>query len=255
LTQEILRLENVCKRFGGIVVADDISLSLHAGNVLGLIGPNGAGKTTLFNLISGLFQPDAGRIYLEGRLLTGPLHRRARAGVARTWQHMRLFRTMTVLENLLIGPRTYPGESMLRSMVGTGSVHRAETAARERAMDVLDRMGLSRSADTIVVDLPFGQQKLIGLARALMNDGRCLLLDEPMAGVEGSNYETMQRIVRDEAAAGRAVCVIEHNVSFIKDLCTEAVFMSNGRILQRGAVDDLTRSRELTDLYFGTVDA
>jgi len=255
LTQEILRLQNVCKRFGGIVVADDISLSLHAGNVLGLIGPNGAGKTTLFNLISGLFQPDAGRIYLEGRLLTGPLHRRARAGVARTWQHMRLFRTMTVLENLLIGPRTYPGESMLRSMVGTGSVHRAETAARERAMDVLDRMGLSRSADTIVVDLPFGQQKLIGLARALMNDGRCLLLDEPMAGVEGSNYETMQRIVRDEAAAGRAVCVIEHNVSFIKDLCTEAVFMSNGRILQRGAVDDLTRSRELTDLYFGTVDA
>jgi len=255
LTQEILRLENVCKRFGGIVVADDISLSLHAGNVLGLIGPNGAGKTTLFNLISGLFQPDAGRIYLEGRLLTGPLHRRARAGVARTWQHMRLFRTMTVLENLLIGPRTYPGESMLRSMVGTGSVHRAETAARERAMDVLDRMGLSRAADTVVVDLPFGQQKLIGLARALMNDGRCLLLDEPMAGVEGSNYETMQRIVRDEAAAGRAVCVIEHNVSFIKDLCTEAVFMSNGRILQRGAVDDLTRSRELTDLYFGTVDA
>ena len=87
---------------------------------------------------------------------------------------------------------------------------------------------------TIVVDLPFGQQKLVGLARALMNDGPCLLLDEPMAGVEGSNYETMQRIVRDEAAAGRAVCVVEHNVSFIRDLCTEAVFMSFGRILQRG---------------------
>ncbi|HEY8289456.1 MAG TPA: ATP-binding cassette domain-containing protein [Acetobacteraceae bacterium] len=255
MTQEILRLENVCKRFGGIVVADDISLSLHAGDVLGLIGPNGAGKTTLFNLISGLFQPDAGRIYLEGQVLKGPLHRRARAGVARTWQHMRLFRTMTVLENMLIAPRNYPGESMLRSMVGTSSVHRAETAARARAMDVLERMGLSRTADTIVVDLPFGQQKLIGLARALMNDGRCLLLDEPMAGVEGSNYETMQRIVRDEAASGRAVCVIEHNVSFIKDLCTEAVFMSYGRILQRGAVDDLTRSRELTELYFGTVDA
>ena len=88
-----------------------------------------------------------------------------------------------------------------------------------------------------------------------MNDGRCLLLDEPMAGVEGSNYETMQRIVRDEAAAGRAVCVVEHNVSFIKDLCTEAVFMSFGRILARGSVDDLTRSRELTELYFGAVDA
>jgi branched-chain amino acid transport system ATP-binding protein len=255
LKQEILRLESVCKRFGGIVVADNISLSLHAGDVLGLIGPNGAGKTTLFNLISGLFQPDAGRIYLEGRLLTGPLHRRARAGVARTWQHMRLFRSMTVLENLLVAPRDYPGESMLRSMAGTSAVRRAETAARTRAMRVLERIGLAHTANTIVVDLPFGQQKLIGLARALMNDGRCLLLDEPMAGVEGSNYETMQRVVRDEAAAGRAICVVEHNVSFIRDLCTEAVFMSYGRILQRGSVEDLTRSRALTELYFGAADA
>lgn len=255
MSQEILRLENVCKRFGGIVVADDISLSLHAGDVLGLIGPNGAGKTSLFNLISGLFRPDSGRIYLEGQLLTGPLHRRARAGIARTWQHMRLFRSMTVLENMLVGSRDYPGESMLRSMAATGSVRRAEAAARERAMHVLERMGLAHTTDTNVVDLPFGQQKLIGLARALMNDGRCLLLDEPMAGVEGSNYETMRRIVRDEAAAGRAVCVVEHNVSFIKDLCTEGVFMSYGRILQRGSIDDLTRSRELTELYFGVADA
>jgi branched-chain amino acid transport system ATP-binding protein len=255
LSQEILRLENVCKRFGGIVVADDISLSLHAGDVLGLIGPNGAGKTSLFNLISGLFRPDSGRIYLEGQLLTGPLHRRARAGIARTWQHMRLFRTMTVLENMMVGSRDYPGESMLRSMAGAGSVRRAEATARDRAMHVLERMGLARTADINVVDLPFGQQKLIGLARALMNDGRCLLLDEPMAGVEGSNYETMRRIVRDEAAAGRAVCVVEHNVSFIKDLCTEGVFMSYGRILQRGSIEDLTHSRELTELYFGAADA
>ena len=255
MSQEILRLENVCKRFGGIVVADDISLSLHAGDVLGLIGPNGAGKTSLFNLISGLFRPDSGRIYLEGQLLTGPLHRRARAGIARTWQHMRLFRTMTVLENMMVGSRDYPGESMLRSMAGTGSVRRAEATARDRAMHVLERMGLARTADINVVDLPFGQQKLIGLARALMNDGRCLLLDEPMAGVEGSNYETMRRIVRDEAAAGRAVCVVEHNVSFIKDLCTDGVFMSYGRILQRGSIEDLTHSRELTELYFGAADA
>src|SRR6201999_847674 len=115
------------------------------------------------------------------------------------------------------------------------SVRRAEAAAHDRAMHVLERMGLAHTTDANVVDLPFGQQKLIGLARALMNDGRCLLIDEPMAGVEGSNYETMRRIVRDEAAAGRAVCVVEHNVGFIKDLCTEAVFMSFGKILQRGS--------------------
>ena len=133
-------------------------------------------------------------------------------------------------------------------------VRRAEAAARARAFSILEQMGLAQTVETIVVDLPFGQQKLVGLARALMNDGRLLLLDEPMAGVEGSNYETMQRVVHDEAAAGRAVCVVEHNVGFIKDLCSTAVFMAQGRILQRGTVDELTRSRELTELYFGTAE-
>ncbi len=253
--EPILRIDNLCKSFGGIVVADHIDLTISAGEILGLIGPNGAGKTSLFNLISGVVPQDAGKIQLQGRDIAGmSLHNRARAGVARTWQHMRLFRTMTVLENLMMGPRDYPGESLLGSVLGLGRVRRAETAAHAQAMGILERMGLAQTAETIVVDLPFGQQKLIGLARALMNDGRLLLLDEPMAGVEGSNYETMQRVVHDEAAAGRAVCVVEHNVGFIKDLCTTAVFMAQGKILQRGTVDELTRSRELTELYFGTAE-
>ena len=254
--EPILRIDNLCKSFGGIVVADHIDLTISAGEILCLIGPNGAGKTSLFNLISGVVPQDAGKIQLQGRDIAGmSLHNRARAGVARTWQHMRLFRTMTVLENLMMGPRDYPGESLLGSVLGLGRVRRAETAAHAQAMGILERMGLAQTAETIVVDLPFGQQKLIGLARALMNDGRLLLLDEPMAGVEGSNYETMQRVVHDEAAAGRAVCVVEHNVGFIKDLCTTAVFMAQGKILQRGTVDELTRSRELTELYFGTAEA
>jgi branched-chain amino acid transport system ATP-binding protein len=254
--EPILRLDDLCKAFGGIVVSDHVNLTIAAGEILGLIGPNGAGKTSLFNLISGVITPDAGNIFMQGRDIAGlSLHNRARAGVARTWQHMRLFRSMTVLENLLMGPRHYPGESLLGSVLGLARVGRAETAARERAMSILERMGLTQTATAIVVDLPFGQQKLIGLARSLMNDGRLLLLDEPMAGVEGSNYETMQRVVHDEAATGRAVCVVEHNVSFIKDLCTTAVFMAQGRILQRGSVDELTRSKILTELYFGVADA
>ena len=253
---EILRLDGICKAYGGIVVADHITLSIHAGEIVGLIGPNGAGKTSLFNLISGVVAPDAGSLYLQGRRL-GDMkpHQRARAGIARTWQHMRLFRTMTVLENLMIAPRDYPGESLLSSVFGTARLRQAEELARSRAQTLLERMDLARTADAIVVDLPFGQQKLIGLARALMNDGRCLLLDEPMAGVEGSNYETMQRVVQDEAAAGRAVCVVEHNVSFIKDLCTTAVFMAQGKILARGSVDELTHNRTLTELYFGVADS
>jgi branched-chain amino acid transport system ATP-binding protein len=249
---EILRLSGVCKAFGGIVVADDVSLSIGAGEILGLIGPNGAGKTSLFNLISGVVRPDAGRIMLHGDPIDRmKLYRRARAGIARTWQNMLLFTSMSVMENLLIAPRHYPGESALRLAFGRADISRTEVELRARAQAILARMALTQAADSLVTDLPFGHQKLVGLARTLMNDGALLLLDEPMAGVEGAAYETMQRIVREEAASGRAVCVVEHNVSFIKDLCTRAVFMAQGRILQTGSVDELLASKVLTDLYFG----
>ena len=248
----VLRVENVDKAFGGIVVADKVNIEIARGEILGLIGPNGAGKTSLFNLISGVHAPDAGRITLNGARIDGkPLYRRARNGIARTWQNMLLFTTMTVLENLLIAPRSYPGESIFKLTFGRDRVRQAEAAAQVRAMQILERVGLAGAANAMVTDLPFGHQKLIGLSRALMNDGDLLLLDEPMAGVEGAAYETMQRVVRQEAEAGRAVCVVEHNVSFIKDLCTRAVFMSNGRILQAGTVDELLASKVLTDLYFG----
>jgi ABC-type branched-subunit amino acid transport system ATPase component len=248
----ILQVKSVSKAFGGIVVADKINLDIGAGEILGLIGPNGAGKTSLFNLISGVLRPDAGEIHLEGEPITRqPLYRRARSGVARTWQNMMLFTSMTVLENMLVAPRNYPGESIGNLMLRRSAVRAAEEAALARAMDILRRVDLERAAHAKVTDLPFGHQKLVGLARALMNDGSLLLLDEPMAGVEGAAYETMQRVVREEAAIGRAVCVVEHNVSFIKDLCTSAVFMSFGRILERGSVDQLLGSQVLTDLYFG----
>ncbi len=249
---QVLRTENLHKRFGGVIVSDNINLTIDGGEILGLIGPNGAGKTSLFNLISGVLRPDAGEIHLNGRQVVGqPLYKRARMGVARTWQHMLLFRTMSVMDNLLIAPRDYAGESILRVTFGRGAIRAAEAAARERAVGILERMGLADTADSMVTDLPFGQQKLIGLARALMNDGPLLLLDEPMAGVEGRAYETMKAVVRQEAASGRAVCVVEHNVSFIRDLCSRAVFMANGRILQDGTVDELIASKALTELYFG----
>jgi ABC-type branched-subunit amino acid transport system ATPase component len=249
---EILRLSGVCKAFGGIVVADNVNLSIGAGEILGLIGPNGAGKTSLFNLISGVVRPDAGQIVLQGKPIDRmKLYRRARAGIARTWQNMLLFASMSVMENLLIAPRHYPGESVLRMAFGGAEIRRTEAKLRARGRAILARMELTQAADSMVIDLPFGHQKLVGLARTLMNDGALLLLDEPMAGVEGAAYETMQRIVREEAAAGRAVCVVEHNVSFIKDLCTRAVFMAQGRILQTGSVDELLASTVLTELYFG----
>ncbi len=248
----MLEIKGLSKSFGGIVVAQDIDLVMRPGRILGLIGPNGAGKTSLFNLVSGVYAPDAGAITLDGAPLDGlDLHERARRGLSRTWQHVRLFPSLTVLDNLIIGAREYPAESMVTLMLSPGKIRKSREAARAKALDVLARIGLSDTAGKSIADLSYGQQKLVGVARALMNDGRCLLLDEPMAGVEGQAYEAMQKIVREVAATGVAVCVVEHNVAFIRDLCDEAVFMFQGRILARGSVTDLIANPQLTELYFG----
>lgn len=249
----VLEIAGLNKSFDGIVVADGIDLKLEAGRIVGLIGPNGAGKTSLFNLVSGIFPPDSGSITLDGQSLKGRKpHERARLGLSRTWQNLRLFPSLTVLDNLLVAPRQYAGESLLRLMFTPGAVREAETKDRQKALDILYRTGLAAVAERPASDLTFGQQKLVGVARALMNDSRCLLLDEPMAGVEGQAYQTIQKVVRDIAASGIAVCVVEHNVAFIRDLCDEGVFMFAGKVLARGPVEALIADPRLTELYFGT---
>jgi branched-chain amino acid transport system ATP-binding protein len=248
----VLQIKGLNKSFGGIVVADDIDLDMPAGRILGLIGPNGAGKTSLFNLVSGVFPPGSGTVTLNGTPLDGlALHERARHGLSRTWQNVRLFPSLSVIDNLVIGARDYPGEKIMSVLLRPGSVRAASNAAAEKGRSILDRMRLGDVADKAIGDLPYGQQKLVGVARALMNDARCLLLDEPMAGVEGQAYETMSQVVRDVAAQGVAVCVVEHNVAFVRDLCDDAVFMFQGKILARGTVQDLTANPQLTELYFG----
>jgi branched-chain amino acid transport system ATP-binding protein len=250
---DILVVEKLSKAFGGIVVADTIDLALRKGRVLGLIGPNGAGKTSLFNLICGVVKPDAGRIVLDGAPIEGlPVRARAQLGLARTWQNLRLFPSLTVLDNLLLGPRDYSADRLRDVLLHPGRVAAHERAARDKAYAILERTGLTDIARRPIEDITFGQQKLVGVARALMNDARCLLLDEPMAGVEGQAYALIQKAVREIAATGVAICVVEHNVAFIRDLCDEGVFMFAGKVLARGTVEALIADPQLTDLYFGT---
>jgi branched-chain amino acid transport system ATP-binding protein len=249
----ILQIQGLNKHFGGIVVADNIDLALSAGHIVGLIGPNGAGKTSLFNLVSGVVRPDSGSIALDGQQLDGrTVYQRARLGLSRTWQHLRLFSSLSVIDNLMIAPREYVGEQLVRLAFNPAAIRRAESKDRDKALAILERTGLAGVAPTRAADLTFGQQKLVGVARALMNDARCLLLDEPMAGVEGQVYATMKKVVREVAASGVAVCVVEHNVAFIRDLCHEGVFMFAGKVLARGSVEDLISDPRLTELYFGT---
>ena len=249
----VLEIRDLNKSFDGIRVADDINLSFTSGRVLGLIGPNGAGKTSLFNLIFGIVQPDSGSIVLNGKELNGlSPYQRARCGLARTWQHVRLFPSLSVLDNLLIGASDYPGENLIEVLFRPGKLAAHMQGSVEKACGILERCGITSAADQMLADLPYGRQKLVGVARALMNDAQCLLLDEPMAGVEGQLYTIMQKVVREVAESGVAVGVVEHNVAFIRDLCDEGVFMFAGRILARGSVADLIADKQLTELYFGT---
>lgn len=234
---EVLRTRGLSKRFGGVVVADRVDLMLEGGRIVGLVGPNGAGKTSLFNLIAGTVAADSGSVLLNGVPIDDqPMHARARLGISRSWQHNRLFPSLSVLDNLVLAGRD----------------PRDTSVTRERAMAQLEKVRMTQAAHRFPTELSYGKQKLISLARALMNEGNCLLLDEPMAGVEGPAYDSIQRVVRDEAAAGRAILVIEHNISFIKDLCDRAVFMFAGRIIRTGTIDEMVESAELTELYFGT---
>ncbi len=250
---DVLVVESLSKSFGGIVVADNIDLKLQAGRVLGLIGPNGAGKTSLFNLVCGVVRPDSGRITLDGVSLEDlPIRNRARRGLARTWQNLRLFPALTVLDNLMLGPTHYSADRLVDVLLRPRAVALRERDARERALAILERTGLADIAGKPIQDITFGQQKLVGVARAMMNDAKCLLLDEPMAGVEGQAYALIQKAVRDIAASGVAICVVEHNVAFIRDLCDEGVFMFAGKVLARGGVETLIADPQLTELYFGT---
>jgi len=233
-------------------VADNINFELNRGTVLGLIGPNGAGKTSLFNLISGVDKQDSGSIYISGRLADSlPIYKRARLGLARTWQNVRLFPSLNLIDNLIISTRTYPSENFIELFRSSSVIKQREQEKRDQAHSLLSRVGLGDLAFFLPSELSYGQQKLLGLARALMNNADCLLLDEPMAGVEGRTYEKIKTIIKEELDNNKAILVVEHNIGFIKEICTHAFFMVNGKIISEGSVEKLTSDKKLTEIYFG----
>jgi branched-chain amino acid transport system ATP-binding protein len=248
----VINIKSLNKSFGGIVVADDINFEIHQGEVLGLIGPNGAGKTSLFNLIGGLIKADYGSISISGvRADQLPIYKRARLGIARTWQTIRLFHSLNLVDNLLISTQSYAGETFSGLLASQRDIKHLEELSRDRAISLLDRVGLKKRSFALPSELSYGQQKLLGLARALMNDGACLLLDEPMAGVERRTYDKIKEIIQEELENEKAIIVVEHNIGFIRDICNKAFFMFNGKIIAQGSVDYLTSDKRLTEIYFG----
>jgi len=226
----LLRIENVYKAFGGVQALNDITFSLSSGSITGLIGPNGAGKTTLFNLISGVFPADKGRIVFDGAdIRNKKSHLLVGLGIARTFQNVELFETMTVLENILVGQYTRTRCGMWGSILRFPWISAEEKNSHRIASEILDFVGLSQYADHTSSDLPFGWQRLLEIARALASGPKLLLLDEPAAGlniVETLKLGDLIRKIRDQDIT---VLLVEHDMSLTMEISDQIVVLDQGK--------------------------
>jgi ABC-type branched-subunit amino acid transport system ATPase component len=247
-----MAVSGVSKAFGGIQAVDDCTFDVRPRLITGLIGPNGAGKTTIFNLITGFLRADRGSILLRGEELLGlAAHQVERRGVARSFQHLRLWGKMTVLDNVLLGCRTPVGENVLTLFARPGAVRQEERQARERAREVLRFFGLGDRAGELAEDLAYPEQKLLSMARIFATDAEVLLLDEPTSGLDTESVKRIVPMVRRLVEHGKTVLLIEHNMELISELSDEVVFLHQGRVLARGRPAEITRDPALTEIYFG----
>jgi branched-chain amino acid transport system permease protein len=247
-----MTIAKVSKAFGGIHAVEECSFDVPPGLITGLIGPNGAGKTTVFNLITGFLRADGGSIRYKGEELLGLAPHQVEArGVVRTFQHLRLWGKMTVLENVLLGCRTPLGENVLTLFLRPGRVRAEEAAARERAMEVLRIFALEGRAHELTEDLAYPEQKLLSMARIFATDAEILLLDEPTSGLDTDSLQKIVPMVRRLVEHGKTVLLIEHNMELISQLSDEVVFLHQGRVMARGRAEQITRDPALTEIYFG----
>ncbi len=249
----ILELAGVSRSFGGIHAVSDCTLSLEAGKITGLIGPNGAGKTTLFNMITGLHPSQRGSIRFENRDITKlSAHQTPRIGIGRSFQNLRLFNGMTVLDNVLVACPKQMGERIWGAFFRFRRVKKEETANREKAEAYLRFVGLEDKAQELAEDLSFAEQKLLSFARLLATEAQLMLLDEPASGLDPVFMESLYPLIKELVRHGKTVCIVEHNMDVIRAIVDEVVFMNQGQLLAQGSPEEIMNAPELAEIYFGS---
>jgi len=252
-TQEnLLSVTGVNKRFGGLQALSDVGLEIQRGEIYGLIGPNGAGKTTFFNVITGLYAPDSGTFRLAGRAYSpSAVHKVAEAGIARTFQNIRLFPDMTAQENVMVGRHVRTKATALGAVLRTPATRGEEKAIRERSMELLEYVGVTKYANFQARTLAYGDQRRLEIARALATDPKLLALDEPAAGMNATEKIALRALLERICQDGITILLIEHDVKLVLGLCDRVTVLHYGKIIGAGAPADVQRNSEVIEAYLG----